>query len=102
MVDPAIGTRAGVSGAYERGSIADVWLKGPDGQSHIRSTFVFPDWFHPSAQPFWTDEFKRFFNPNDGIDIDAAWIDMNEPASFCYHPCPVTPNTVDVNHLCSP
>lgn len=103
MVDPAIGTRAGVSGAYERGSIADVWLKGPDGQPHIGivwpGTVVFPDWFHPSAQPFWTDEFKRFFNPNDGIDIDAAWIDMNEPASFCYQPCTVTPNTVDVNQL---
>ncbi|CAG7850794.1 Probable alpha/beta-glucosidase ARB_02101 {ECO:0000305} {ECO:0000250/UniProtKB:Q5AWI5}; {ECO:0000250/UniProtKB:Q5AWI5}; Flags: Precursor [Serendipita indica DSM 11827] len=103
MVDPAIGTSAGVSGAYERGSIGDAWLKGPDGQSHIRivwpGTVVFPDWLHPNAQPFWTDEFKRLFNPNDGIDIDAAWIGMNEPASFCYHPCTVTPNTVDVNQL---
>ena len=48
---------------------------------------VWPDWFHPSVQSFWNNEFKLFFNPTDGVDIDGAWIDMNEPASFCVYPC---------------
>ena len=48
---------------------------------------VWPDWFHPSVQAFWNNEFQIFFNPKDGIDIDGVWIDMNEPASFCRYPC---------------
>jgi hypothetical protein len=39
MVDPAIGTRPGQHGAYDRGSKADVWLKGPDGKPHISSMY---------------------------------------------------------------
>jgi hypothetical protein len=30
---------------------------------------------------FWTEEFRRFYDPVDGLDIDGAWIDMNEPAN---------------------
>jgi alpha-glucosidase len=36
---------------------------------------------------YWTNEFALFFNPATGIDIDGAWIDMNEPTSFCTYPC---------------
>lgn len=32
---------------------------------------------------FWTNEFKLFYDPNTGLDIDGAWIDMNEPSSVC-------------------
>lgn len=39
MVDPAVGTRPGQKSAYERGTQADVWLKGPDGKPHIGSMF---------------------------------------------------------------
>lgn len=108
MIDPAVGVRPTVSGAYDRGSAADVWMKEPNGTDHMggkptsfffsrpASSFplvvwpgvvVWPDWFHPSVQSFWNNEFKRFFNPADGIDVDGAWIDMNEPASFCTYPC---------------
>ena len=48
---------------------------------------VLPDWFHPSVQAFWDNEFRIFFDPKDGIDIDGVWIDMNEPANFCRYPC---------------
>lgn len=30
---------------------------------------------------FWTDEFQRFYDPVAGLDIDGAWIDMNEPTN---------------------
>lgn len=48
---------------------------------------VFPDWFNPDTQSYWNEEFKRFFNKKDGVDIDGLWIDMNEAANFCPHPC---------------
>lgn len=34
MVDPAVGVRPGISGAYDRGSAADIWVKNPDGTEH--------------------------------------------------------------------
>jgi alpha-glucosidase len=108
MVDPAVGVRPTISGAYDRGSAADIWMKEPNGTDHLGSkpnfscsnwspdsfplvvwpgVVVWPDWFHPSAQSFWNKEFELFFNPTNGIDIDGVWIDMNEPASFCIYPC---------------
>ena len=32
---------------------------------------------------FWNNEFKLFYDPDTGLDIDGAWIDMNEPSSVC-------------------
>lgn len=48
---------------------------------------VWPDWFNPLTAEYWNNEFSLFFDPTTGIDIDGAWIDMNEPASFCSYPC---------------
>ena len=50
-------------------------------------TSVFPDWFHEDVQDYWTNEFALFFDADDGVDIDALWIDMNEAANFCDWPC---------------
>jgi alpha-glucosidase len=36
---------------------------------------------------FWSNEFALFYNPENGIDIDGAWIDMNEPSSVSPPPC---------------
>lgn len=30
---------------------------------------------------YWTNEFESFYNPDTGLDIDGAWIDMNEPSN---------------------
>lgn len=51
---------------------------------------VYPDWFHPDVQEYWNNEFTLFYNPEDGLDIDGVWIDMNEPANvslFCRLAC---------------
>ncbi|CAK3784893.1 glycoside hydrolase family 31 [Lecanosticta acicola] len=47
---------------------------------------AFPDWFHPDTQAYWNGEFADFFNASGGVDIDALWIDMNEPSNFAHYP----------------
>lgn len=86
MVDPATAVRD--YGAYDRGNDLDVFLKRHDGSGAVHQNVVwpgraaYPDWFHPNATQWWVDEFKTFFNKDTGVDIDALWIDMNEPAGF--------------------
>ncbi|KAH7104644.1 glycoside hydrolase family 31 protein [Auriculariales sp. MPI-PUGE-AT-0066] len=92
MVDPAISTRTiDANGAYKRGLAQDLFVKAADGTPFHGVVWpgvtVYPDWFHTSTQAFWTNEFKQFFNPQTGWDIDGLWIDMNEAASFCPYPC---------------
>ncbi|TFK83789.1 glycoside hydrolase family 31 protein [Polyporus arcularius HHB13444] len=93
MTDPAIAYLPDEGyGPFDRGTAADVWLKAANGSSPFLGAVwpgvtVFPDWFNPKTQDFWTNEFKLFYDPNTGLDIDGAWIDMNEPSSFCNYPC---------------
>ncbi|KAG8827766.1 hypothetical protein FRC18_009840 [Serendipita sp. 400] len=92
MVDPAVGVKPGVSGAYDRGqALGGVWMKNPDGSDFQGLVWpgvtVWPDWFNPKTPTYWENEFRLFFDPATGIDVDGAWIDMNEPASFCMYPC---------------
>jgi alpha-glucosidase len=80
---------------------ADVFLKKADGSLFEGRVWpgpaVYPDWFHSNTQDYWDQEFASFFDPNSGIDIDALWIDMNEPSNFCEYPCtdPGAPATED-------
>ena len=39
MVDPAIGVRPGISGAYDRGSTAGIWMKEPSGTDCLGSKY---------------------------------------------------------------
>lgn len=70
---------------------ADIFLKTPNGTLFKGRVWpgvaVFPDWFHSNTQQYWNSEFAGFFNPDTGVDIDALWIDMNEPSNFCEYPC---------------
>jgi len=65
---------------------ADIFLKKADGTLYEGSVWpgptVFPDWFHPNMQKYWDNEFASFFNADTGVDIDALWIDMNEPSNL--------------------
>jgi alpha-glucosidase len=48
---------------------------------------AFPDWFNDGTQGWWNNEFNIFFSPDNGVDIDGLWIDMNEASNFCRFPC---------------
>ncbi|KAI0806670.1 alpha-glucosidase [Fomes fomentarius] len=93
MIDPAVGYRPGEGyEPFDRGTAADIWLKAANGSSPYLGlswpgVSVWPDWFNEKVQVYWTDEFERFTNPDTGLDIDGAWIDLNEPTSFCIFPC---------------
>ena len=43
--------------------------------------------FNDKTQAYWNGQFNSFFNKHTGVDIDALWIDMNEPSNFCDYPC---------------
>ncbi|KIM49885.1 glycoside hydrolase family 31 protein [Hebeloma cylindrosporum] len=92
MTDPAVAYLPGEGyAAYDNGKALDVWLKAENGSESLGVVWpgvsVYPDWFHPKIQQYWTSEFGSFYSPETGIDIDGAWIDMNEPANFCNLPC---------------
>ncbi|KDQ20770.1 glycoside hydrolase family 31 protein [Botryobasidium botryosum FD-172 SS1] len=92
MVDPAVAYQPNTNYiAYDEGIKADIFMKRPNGTTFKGVVWpgvtVFPDWFHPKASSYWTNQFLRFFNKDTGIDIDGAWIDMNDPSSFCPFPC---------------
>jgi alpha-glucosidase len=89
ILDPAIPAtlKAAEYGAYARGHDMDIFLQADDGSDYLGVQWagvqVWPDWFHPKAEEWWTNEFKEFFNADTGVDIDGIWVDMNEAASFC-------------------
>ncbi|TFK45940.1 alpha-glucosidase [Heliocybe sulcata] len=93
MTDPAVAYAPGENyTAFDRGTEMNIWLMAPNGTSpHLGLVWpgvtVYPDWFNPDTQTYWTSEFASFYSPETGIDIDGAWIDMNEPSSFCNFPC---------------
>jgi len=37
MVDPPIGVRPGISGAYDRGSVANIWMKEANSTDYLGS-----------------------------------------------------------------
>ncbi|KAF2113057.1 glycosyl hydrolases family 31-domain-containing protein [Lophiotrema nucula] len=89
MVDPAVAWKN--NDAYSNGVNLDVFLKLLNGSEYRGAVWpgvtVFPDWFHPNTQTYWNNEFASFFNAENGVDIDALWIDMNEASNFCPFPC---------------
>jgi alpha-glucosidase len=110
MVDPAVAyVPGGDYPPFDRGEAAGVWIKLANGTSMKGVVWpgvtVYPDWFNNATQAYWDNEFKIMFDPKTGVDIDGAWIDMNEPASvsgcpdftwtcfaeqngqFCEYPC---------------
>lgn len=83
-VDPAVAYQP--YGPFERGVEDNVFLLESNGSVYKGVVWpgvtAYPDWFAVNASRYWQDEFKRFFDPQTGVDIDGLWIDMNEPSSF--------------------
>ena len=78
-------------GSFNRGKDASIFLLNATQQIYQAVVWpgltAYPDWFHPGTQKYWNQEFATFFDADNGVDIDALWIDMNEPANFCEYPC---------------
>ncbi|KAL4973573.1 glycosyl hydrolases family 31-domain-containing protein [Aspergillus desertorum] len=91
MVDPAV-YYSEPNPALDAGLKYDVFMKELNGTHYEGVVWAgpsyFPDWFHPNAQKYWTEQFLEFFDGVHGPDIDALWIDMNEPANFFNRPYP--------------
>ncbi|KAH6682594.1 glycoside hydrolase family 31 protein [Halenospora varia] len=90
MVDPAVAYQD--YPPYNNGAQDDIWLKRSNGSYWLGVVWpgvtVFPDWFNTKIQQYWNSEFSTFFSPQNGVDIDGLWIDMNEPSNFpCNFPC---------------
>ncbi|KAJ4305859.1 hypothetical protein N0V90_001391 [Kalmusia sp. IMI 367209] len=103
MVDPAVAYQD--YDAFNKGKDADIFMKHPDGSIYKGVVWpgvtAFPDWFHEKTQDYWNNEFAEFFDADTGVNIDALWIDMNEPSNFCEWPCdnPQKRSIGDGSHL---
>ncbi|KAK0729571.1 glycosyl hydrolases family 31-domain-containing protein [Lasiosphaeris hirsuta] len=90
ILDPGIHHQAGYA-TYDRGAEKDVFLKNADGSPYLGRQWagevVWPDWFAPSAQDWWTSEIKLFFDTSTGIDVDGLWVDMDEASNMCDLQC---------------
>ncbi|KAI5451157.1 hypothetical protein NCC49_002033 [Naganishia albida] len=91
IIDAAFATTYNDTDVYEtytRGKELDVWLKNPDGSEYRGRVWpgvtVFPDWSAPNIDQFW---FECFNNFSIAIGSTHAWLDMNEPSSFCEGSC---------------
>ncbi|VBB80785.1 Putative Glycoside Hydrolase Family 31 [Podospora comata] len=86
ILDPGI-HRAGGYPTYTRGAEQNVFLKAADGSFYRGFQWpgevVWPDWLHPNTQEWWTDEIRRFYDPNSGVNVDGLWVDMNEASNMC-------------------
>ncbi|KAK4495387.1 hypothetical protein PRZ48_013718 [Zasmidium cellare] len=89
MVDPAVAYQD--NAPFNNGKDQDIFMKRENGSIYKGVVWpgvtAFPDWFHPNTQGYWDGEFQSFFSADTGVDIDALWIDMNDPSNFCNYPC---------------
>ncbi|KAF1331225.1 Family 31 glycoside hydrolase, partial [Globisporangium splendens] len=70
--------------AYSRGLELDVFIKDTKGKPYLGQVWpgptVFPDFFHPNASSYWSEQLDKFHKT---LPFDGIWLDMNELANFC-------------------
>uniref|UniRef100_K3WMK3 Maltase n=1 Tax=Globisporangium ultimum (strain ATCC 200006 / CBS 805.95 / DAOM BR144) TaxID=431595 RepID=K3WMK3_GLOUD len=70
--------------AYSRGLELDVFIKDTKGKPYLGQVWpgptVFPDFFHPNASSYWSEQLNKFHKV---LPFDGIWLDMNELANFC-------------------
>jgi alpha-glucosidase (family GH31 glycosyl hydrolase) len=78
IIDPGIMVQQGYD-AYTEGVAKDLFVKDIQGNNYMAQVWPgpvhFPDFLHPSAQDYWTEQLKAFWNM---AQPDGLWIDMNE------------------------
>ncbi|KAL4855918.1 Alpha-glucosidase [Chlorella vulgaris] len=84
IVDPGVKMDPNYA-TYLDGLGQSVYLRGQDLQPYVGWVWPggvhFPDFgFNPAAQPFWTDQLRRF---HAQVNWSGIWTDMNEVANFC-------------------
>lgn len=86
MVDPAVAWQPNQTDPFNDGS--EVYNSGLDAEAYLTfengsvyrgvvwpGVTVYPDWFAPNTQDWWSQQFLNFFNPDTGVDIDAvSWL----------------------------
>lgn len=74
IVDPGIKVKKGFR-PYDEGIKKNLFIKRADGKDFVGKvwpgTTVFPDWFHPDAQQYWTEMIKQWLGQ---VPIDGLWI----------------------------
>ncbi|KAG9193790.1 alpha-glucosidase [Alternaria panax] len=87
ILDPGIHAVGGQYVTYKKGHDMEVFHKAADGSDLLGLQWpgevAWPDWFAPNTEKWWTGEIQANFNPENGIDLDGIWVDMNEASSFC-------------------
>lgn len=70
--------------AYTDGMKEDIFVKDINGDPYLGQVWpgptYFPDFTHPKATSYWTEQLQSFY---DQLPIDGIWIDMNEVSNFC-------------------
>lgn len=74
IVDPGIKVEKGFE-PYDKGIRKNLFIKRVDGEDFVGKvwpgTTVFPDWFHPESQEYWTETIRKWLNK---VPIDGIWI----------------------------
>lgn len=95
ILDPGVHAVGGPYVTYQKGHDMDVFLKAADGSDLLGVQWpgevAWPDWFAPNTEKWWTEEIQANFNPENGIDLDGLWVDMNEASNFCQDPTTCNP-----------
>ncbi|KAK4131303.1 glycoside hydrolase family 31 protein [Trichocladium antarcticum] len=86
ILDPGIRNTPGY-GPYDRGAEQGAFIRAADGSFYRGLQWpgevVWPDWFAPGTQDWWTNEIRTFYSPTSGIPVDGLWVDMNEASNMC-------------------
>jgi len=99
MVDPAVARYP--YEPFEAGQGVDAFLQAKnDVYTGVvwAGPSVFPDWFAPNTQDYWTSQFASFLNADTGVDVSGIWIDMNEPSNFCDETCDPSPEGFSIHN----
>ncbi|KAK4443897.1 putative alpha/beta-glucosidase agdC [Podospora aff. communis PSN243] len=86
ILDPGIANDPSYP-TFERGAQSGAFLRADDGSFYRGRQWagevVWPDWFAPGAQPWWTNEIQLTFDPSCGLPVDGLWVDMDEASNMC-------------------